>query len=123
MGKPPPHLNVPCLPCRVINNHVITDLPQGRELIIINKHLIVSTVLCIQVRSAGVSWRETRNALHKDHRWRLAKLLSTEEKEKLFEEHVEVKGRKSREIFYRLLNETPSVTLTSTWKDIKLIIK
>ena len=75
------------------------------------------------MRNASATWRETRNALHKDQRWRLAKLLAVEEKERLFEEHMSVMTRKSREMFHRLLADTPAVTLATTWKDVKRIIR
>ena len=76
-----------------------------------------------QVRLPTATWRETRNALHKDPRWRLAKLLPADEKERLFEEHMAVLNRRAREGFHRLLNDTPAVTLTTTWKDVRRIMK
>lgn len=75
------------------------------------------------VRNADLGWREAKRQLRKDHRWDLAELLQREEKEKLFTEHIDQLLRKKREKFRELLDETGEVTLTSTWKDIKKIIK
>lgn len=75
------------------------------------------------VRNADLGWREVKRTLRKDHRWDLVDSLSREEKEKLFNEHIELLLRKKREKFRELLDETPEVTLTSTWKEIKKIIK
>lgn len=63
----------------------------------------------MQVRNAEAQWRETRKQLRKDHRWELAELLSREEKEKLFEEHIENLNKKNREMFHKLLDETGEV--------------
>lgn len=75
------------------------------------------------VRSADVSWRDTRKALRKDHRWEMAEHIDREEKEKLFEDHIENLSKKSKEMFHKLLDETHEVTLTSTWKEVKKVIK
>lgn len=75
------------------------------------------------VRNADLGWREVKRILRKDHRWDLAETLARDDKEKLFNEHVEHLVRKKREKFRELLDETSEVTLTSTWKEIKKIIK
>lgn len=75
------------------------------------------------VRNSDLGWREVKRLLRKDHRWDLADSLSREEKEKLFNEHIEHLIRKKREKFRELLDETGDVTLTSTWKEIKKMIK
>lgn len=77
----------------------------------------------IQVRNADASWRETRKRLHRDHRWSLAKSLDKTEKERLFEEHVAMLNRKNKELFHRLLDDTPGITLTSTWKEVRKLIR
>uniref|UniRef100_A0A8D2NBL2 Transcription elongation regulator 1 n=1 Tax=Zonotrichia albicollis TaxID=44394 RepID=A0A8D2NBL2_ZONAL len=76
-----------------------------------------------QVRSSDVSWSDTRRTLRKDHRWESGSLLEREEKEKLFNEHIEALTKKKREHFRQLLDETSAITLTSTWKEVKKIIK
>ena len=62
-----------------------------------------------QVRHADVSWRDTRKQLRKDHRYELAEGLERDEKEKLFEEHVEALSKKNKEMFHKLLDETQEV--------------
>ncbi|XP_033126510.1 transcription elongation regulator 1-like [Anneissia japonica] len=75
------------------------------------------------VRDADSSWRETRRQLKKDHRYELARLLEREEKEKLFNEHVNSLLQRRRDKFRRLLDETSGITLTSSWKEVKRKIK
>ncbi|KAM6471076.1 transcription elongation regulator 1 isoform 5-T6 [Liasis olivaceus] len=80
-------------------------------------------LLSDMVRSSDVSWSDTRRTLRKDHRWESGSLLEREEKEKLFNEHIEALTKKKKEHFRQLLDETSSITLTSTWKEVKKIIK
>ncbi|KAJ8406048.1 hypothetical protein AAFF_G00309360 [Aldrovandia affinis] len=75
------------------------------------------------VRSSDASWSDTRRNLRKDHRWESASLLEREEKEKLFNEHIEALAKKKKEHFRQLLDETTSITLTTTWKEVKKTIK
>ncbi|XP_047185622.1 transcription elongation regulator 1 isoform X9 [Scophthalmus maximus] len=58
------------------------------------------------VRSSDATWSDTRRNLRKDHRWESASLLEREEKEKLFNEHVEALAKKKKEHFRQLLDET-----------------
>ncbi|XP_045549343.1 transcription elongation regulator 1 isoform X5 [Salmo salar] len=75
------------------------------------------------VRSSDASWSDTRRNLRKDHRWESASLLERDDKEKLFNEHVETLSKKKKENFRQLLDETVMITLTTTWKEVKKIIK
>ncbi|KAL4659770.1 transcription elongation regulator 1-like isoform X1 [Arapaima gigas] len=75
------------------------------------------------VRSSDATWSETRRNLRKDHRWESASLLERDEKEKLFNEHVEALTKKKKEHFRQLLDETTLITLTTTWKEVKKVIK
>lgn len=50
-------------------------------------------------------------------------LLSREDKERLYTEHIDQLLKRKREKFRELLDETPDVTLTSSWKDVKRTIK
>ncbi|KAF4091294.1 hypothetical protein AMELA_G00035390 [Ameiurus melas] len=75
------------------------------------------------VRSSDASWSETRRSLRKDHRWESSSLLEREEKERLFNEHIEALTKKKKELFRQLLDETTMITLTSTWKEVKKSIK
>jgi transcription elongation regulator 1 len=53
----------------------------------------------VQVRNAELAWREAKRQLRKDHRWELAELLDREEKEKLFNQHIEQLAKKKKEKF------------------------
>uniref|UniRef100_A0A3B4B3G2 Transcription elongation regulator 1 n=1 Tax=Periophthalmus magnuspinnatus TaxID=409849 RepID=A0A3B4B3G2_9GOBI len=75
------------------------------------------------VRSSDATWSDTRRNLRKDHRWECASLLEREEKEKLFNEHVEALAKKKKTQFRQLLDETNMITLTTTWKEVKKVIK
>lgn len=75
------------------------------------------------VRSPDATWSDTRRTLRKDHRWESSSLLEREEKERLFNEHIEALTKKKKELFRQLLDETTIVTLSSTWKEVKKTIK
>lgn len=64
------------------------------------------------MRSSDVSWSDTRRTLRKDHRWESGSLLEREEKEKLFNEHIEALTKKKREHFRQLLDETSAVRVS-----------
>lgn len=51
------------------------------------------------MRNSELVWREAKRQLRKDHRWELAELLDREEKEKLFNEHIEQLSKKKKEKF------------------------
>uniref|UniRef100_A0A3B4B5Y7 Transcription elongation regulator 1 n=1 Tax=Periophthalmus magnuspinnatus TaxID=409849 RepID=A0A3B4B5Y7_9GOBI len=69
------------------------------------------------VRSSDATWSDTRRNLRKDHRWECASLLEREEKEKLFNEHVEALAKKKKTQFRQLLDETNMV------REVKKVIK
>ncbi|XP_015109979.1 transcription elongation regulator 1 isoform X1 [Diachasma alloeum] len=83
-----------------------------------------SALLADLVRNGDLAWREAKRQLRKDHRWELAESLDREEKERLFNEHIEQLGRKKRDKFRELLDEVGASTeLTASWKDIKKQLK
>ena len=53
-----------------------------------------------------MTWRDTRKQLRKDHRWDLTDSLEREEKEKLFETHIDGLFKRNRGMFHSLLDET-----------------
>ena len=76
------------------------------------------------MRNSESSWRDTRKQLRKDHRWELASLLEREEKEKLFEVHLENLTKKNREMFHKLLDETPEVsTGKHCWQEMSRLVE
>ena len=85
--------------------------------------LCLQALLADMVRNADAVWKETKKLLHKDSRWELVEALPREEREKLFEEHVEALLQKNRDQFHKLLEETSEITLTSKWKEVKKLIK
>lgn len=62
------------------------------------------------MRSPDATWSDTRRNLRKDHRWESASLLEREDKEKLFNDHVEALAKKKKEHFRQLLDETTAVS-------------
>ncbi|XP_047361394.1 transcription elongation regulator 1 isoform X2 [Vespa velutina] len=83
-----------------------------------------SALLADLVRNGDLAWREAKRQLRKDHRWELAESLDREEKERLFNEHIEQLGRKKRDKFREVLDEVGASTeLTASWRDIKKLLK
>jgi len=76
-------------------------------------------LLTDMVRTADAEWKETKKLLKKDPRWEQD--LDRDEKERLFEEHLELLEKKRQVAFHTILND--HCTLTSTWKDVKKAIK
>jgi transcription elongation regulator 1 len=49
--------------------------------------------------------------------------LDKSERERLFDEHIDLLVAKKKENFRKLLDECKSITLDSTFKDIKKLVK
>lgn len=75
------------------------------------------------VKGSDASWKEQKKTLKRDSRWDLCKLLEKEEKVKLYDDHIRMLRSKKKDQFYLLLDETQGVTLSSTWKEVKKLIK
>ena len=71
------------------------------------------------VRRPDVEWKETKETLKKDPRWKQD--LDREEKQNLFDEHIEALEERRKLAFYNLLDEYSN--LTSTWKEVKKSVK
>ncbi|XP_068708563.1 transcription elongation regulator 1-like [Montipora capricornis] len=82
-----------------------------------------NALLADMVRNADVGWKETKKSLRKDHRWGMADALGKSDKETLFKEHIENLNRRKKEQFRKLLDETHELTLTSSWRSIRKVIK
>ncbi|XP_067313225.1 transcription elongation regulator 1a isoform X2 [Pseudorasbora parva] len=80
-------------------------------------------LLSDMVKTPDANWSETRRTLRKDHRWESSSLLERDEKERLFNEHIEALAKKKKEHFRQLLDETTSITLMTSWKEVKKLIK
>lgn len=68
------------------------------------------------------TWKEVKRQLRKDHRFPLIETLEREERERLFNEHVHALAKKKRDKFRQLLEEI-NLDLTSSWKEVKRLIK
>lgn len=66
------------------------------------------------MRNSELVWREAKRQLRKDHRWELAELLDREEKEKLFNEHIEQLSKKKKEKFRYVNTLTWSLSVNGT---------
>lgn len=75
------------------------------------------------VRNADLSWREAKKILKRDHRWELVESLDRDEREKLFNEHIDNLFRKKREKFRELLDELKEISLNSSWREVRRLIK
>ncbi|KAH7641478.1 transcription elongation regulator 1-like [Dermatophagoides farinae] len=75
------------------------------------------------IRSPSVNWREAKRILKKDHRWELVEMLSRDEMEQLFEKHVANLIKKKREKFHTMLDELKDINLSTTWKEVRRLIK
>jgi transcription elongation regulator 1 len=51
------------------------------------------------IRGTDLSWHEAKKVLRKDKRWDQSKLLEKEEKEKLFDLHIESLTKRKKEKF------------------------
>lgn len=82
-----------------------------------------SALLADLVRNADYTWKEVKKQLKKDHRWEIAEELERDEREKIFNEHINMLTKKKRDKFREMLDEITSLELTSSWKDVKKQIR
>lgn len=82
-----------------------------------------NALLADLVRNAELTWKEVKKQLKKDHRWELVELLDREDREGLFNDHINNLVKKKRDKFREMLDEIPSLELTTQWKDIKKAIR
>ena len=81
-------------------------------------------LLTDMVRSAEASWKDTKRALRKDSRWQsISDELDRDVREKLFAEHVDGLLAKNRDMFHKLLAETEGITLESSWRSVRKLIR
>lgn len=73
------------------------------------------------VRNPDLTWKEAKKLLKKDHRYDSD--LDREERERLFNDHINLLTKKKRDKFRELLEEITTLELTSPWKDIKRQIR
>ncbi len=75
------------------------------------------------VKNLDSNWKETKKSLKADPRWDFCKLLGKTDKEGLFNEHVKALKNKKKSQLFAILDETEGVTLSSTWKEVKKLLK
>ncbi|XP_073830880.1 uncharacterized protein [Musca autumnalis] len=75
------------------------------------------------VRNPDFTWKEVKRQLRKDHRWELVEFLDRDDRERIFNEHIDGLMKKKREKFREMLDEITTLELTSSWKDVKKLIK
>lgn len=75
------------------------------------------------MRNADLTWKEVKKQLKKDHRWELVEYLERENREKLFNDHINNLAKKKRDKFREMLDELVQLELTSSWKEIKKLIR
>lgn len=78
-----------------------------------------TALLADLVRNNDVTWKEVKKLLKKDLRWELVDSLAREEKERLFNDHINSLDKKKRDKFREMLDEITSLELTSIWKSVK----
>ena len=82
-----------------------------------------SALLADLVRNADLTWKEVKKQLRKDHRWELVEQLEREDRERLFNDHIDQLSKKKLDKFREMLDEIPKLNLISAWKDIKKLIR
>lgn len=82
-----------------------------------------NALLADLVRNADLTWKEVKKQLKKDHRWELVELLDREDREGLFNQHINNLAMRKRDKFREMLDEISSLELTSQWKEVKKMIR
>ncbi|XP_055624534.1 transcription elongation regulator 1 [Toxorhynchites rutilus septentrionalis] len=82
-----------------------------------------NALLADLVRNADLTWKEVKKQLKKDHRWELVEQLERDDRERLFNDHINNLVKKKRDKFREMLDEISTLELTSQWKEIKKIIR
>ncbi|XP_065185202.1 transcription elongation regulator 1-like [Sycon ciliatum] len=83
----------------------------------------MKALLADLVRDASTDWDAAGSVLRRDHRWKNLDALTRERKEKIFDDHCADLRSRKRTYYNRLLNEIPGLTLGTTWKEVKKIIR
>ncbi|KAI5640830.1 FF domain-containing protein [Phthorimaea operculella] len=81
-----------------------------------------NALLADLVRNPELAWRDAKKQLKKDHRYTLADLLTKDDKERLFSQHIANLTNKRRDKLRALLTEM-GVGCTEHWRDVKQRLK
>ncbi|XP_055593491.1 transcription elongation regulator 1 [Uranotaenia lowii] len=82
-----------------------------------------NALLADLVRNADLTWKEVKKQLKKDHRWELVELLDRDDRERLFNDHINNLVKKKRDKFREMLDDIVSLELTSQWRDVKKLVR
>lgn len=82
-----------------------------------------TALLADLVRNSDYTWKEVKKQLKKDHRWQIAEELERDERERIYNEHINLLAKKKRDKFREMLDEITTLELTTSWKDIKKQIR
>lgn len=78
------------------------------------------------VRNADLTWKEVKKQLRKDHRWELVEQLERDDRERIFNDHIDQLARKKRDKFREMLEELQQpqrVGLSTAFRDVKRHIR
>jgi len=86
--------------------------------------LAFQALLTDLIKHPDYSWKEAKKVFKKDSRYdNISDNLEKSERERLFDEHIDFLVAKKKENYRKLLDECKSITLDSSFKDIKKLIK
>lgn len=81
------------------------------------------TALLADLVRSELPWKEVKRQLKKDHRWELVECLDRDDRERIFNDHINSLAKKKRDKFREMLEEISALELTSSWKEIKKQIR
>lgn len=82
-----------------------------------------NALLADLVRNADLTWKEVKKQLRKDHRWESVEQLERDDRERIFNDHIDQLANKKRDKFREMLDELPNLDLFTAWKDVKKNIR
>ncbi|XP_075262785.1 transcription elongation regulator 1-like [Convolutriloba macropyga] len=111
------------------NNRVITEqrLQHRREESVQRFKALLTDI----IKDSEMTWKNGKRQMKKDHRWAGgglddkdgSGLLSREDKEQLFNEHIEQLGEKRKQQFREMLDQSEGITFTTGWRDARRKVK
>ena len=75
------------------------------------------------IRHPDYTWKEAKKVLKKDGRYDSVSSLEKSERERLFDDHIDMLISKKKENYWKLLAECKEIALDSSFKEIKKLIK
>ena len=114
---------------RELNQRQISEqrLHHRREETVLRFNALLQDI----IKDAEMTWKSGRRLLKKDHRWEedrdrdkekeqgSSALLSRDDKEELFKQHVQQLGEKRKQQFREMLDQCEGISFTTTWREAK----